>query len=827
MAAVTTTGTVAVALSGTTSVTPSGVSGTPIAVIFWVNGKKTDGVTSTNLLQCVGFATASEQASMSIYSTDGVNPSVCKKGQRTDAAVHFVNNAESLIMKGAVTLKSGGFDIAWSNISGTDGSDVYYMILSGSDFTAADIVLLTSPALLGGAGIYEYTTGFQPDGLIQICGGFSASGNTTNGANFSLGMGFSDGRNSRHYFCFSQNGQATSLGRFSYTDNFIGHAVATSAINNHANVHSFTATGFKLNWLDATNQLYSYALAIKGGSWHVATYQTSSSVTTQTITGKVNTLRGVIHGNCVQASAGNFEGSPRWIMGFSNGTNDYCAGFQDVDGSSPTDSYLWQRSAKAMETYNTTTLLSTCTCTFSGNTFTLDWTTVLSGNYNALAVMIGDSYPTATSGLYVETGSVTIGAAIGEYRVDLSRFSGNTPKLVIGTSVKGGAVDGAITDHSGFISAAAHTGTTTAFTIDHVGLGWYGDTGSDPTICYQELSNNAFIPWITSSRQYSAVLSNMFPNGFTYKVSAVGSLGSTGALLHYMAIGGDDQNLQLAFVDLSTPTTNGDVSYTGVGFKPDLLIAFNAVSTSAINTVNINLQGMVGYTCGVGKEWCVANRTNHNGATVNADKVMDDFFIIGYLQDTLEQDKAVLKSFDTDGFTLTWSDTNASQRTVRVLCVKGISAHHQKVTAPATSQTTSGSAPFSIKGAIALSNAGSENVNSVIDCGFMFGASDGTDEFSIGWTEDDGATSDFTYGNQHRSCFLHTRNAQSGPGTLYKTGKVTDDTTSSNGVFAGANWTIDWTESSGSTTPDFGILFIGQGGSQQRNKGVIWAGSNF
>jgi hypothetical protein len=93
-------------------------------------------------------------------------------------------------------------------------------------------------------------------------------------------------------------------------------------------------------------------------------------------------------------------------------------------------------------------------------------------------------------------------------------------------------------------------------------------------------------------------------------------------------------------------STTGDVSHTGVGFKPSSIICFSGTPVVA--------QQCVGFTTGVSNQYAQA--------FVPTSGVWQHYpssFILLYLTSSSNNAVGVLKSFDTDGFTITWSKTGS------------------------------------------------------------------------------------------------------------------------------------------------------------------------
>jgi len=98
--------------------------------------------------------------------------------------------------------------------------------------------------------------------------------------------------------------------------------------------------------------------------------------------------------------------------------------------------------------------------------------------------------------------------------------------------------------------------------------------------------------------------------------------------------------LKIGSLTRDTTAANGDVAYTGVGFKPAVIIFLAGHSTDAIS---------VGFS-DVTIDACVIVRTG---------KLTDTNAIYCGNTDGSASQTAVVKSMDADGFTLTWTKTGS------------------------------------------------------------------------------------------------------------------------------------------------------------------------
>lgn len=88
-------------------------------------------------------------------------------------------------------------------------------------------------------------------------------------------------------------------------------------------------------------------------------------------------------------------------------------------------------------------------------------------------------------------------------------------------------------------------------------------------------------------------------------------------------------------------SASGDVSYTGIGFKPTSMIVHYGKTGATVG----DGQGFVDSSKVSG---CINNRQNNNTIAINSNFIYSDPVSGGY-------QSAIVKSFNDDGFTLTWT----------------------------------------------------------------------------------------------------------------------------------------------------------------------------
>lgn len=115
-------------------------------------------------------------------------------------------------------------------------------------------------------------------------------------------------------------------------------------------------------------------------------------------------------------------------------------------------------------------------------------------------------------------------------------------------------------------------------------------------------------------------------------------------------------------VNRAMNTAGGDVAYTGAGFKPRVLIFMGAVTAAA---------GGLSHGFATSNPATKAS-LRQSPATTIPDGTTSFFIICEDPTDSSKTQTAIVKSFDSDGFTLTWVRNNAPAADVMegyVLCL--------------------------------------------------------------------------------------------------------------------------------------------------------------
>lgn len=111
--------------------------------------------------------------------------------------------------------------------------------------------------------------------------------------------------------------------------------------------------------------------------------------------------------------------------------------------------------------------------------------------------------------------------------------------------------------------------------------------------------------------------------------------------------------IKLATRDMTA--AGGDVSYTGIGFKPTAILAMGVINSTTVMSL--------GYIDSAG---------NDNGISILSNQYQNNSQFLLFYIDGSNYQFAVVKSYDADGFTLTWTKAGSPTGTVNLtfLCFR-------------------------------------------------------------------------------------------------------------------------------------------------------------
>jgi hypothetical protein len=210
-------------------------------------------------------------------------------------------------------------------------------------------------------------------------------------------------------------------------------------------------------------------------------------------------------------------------------------------------------------------------------------------------------------------------------------------------------------------------------------------------------------------------------DGFTLNFTQA----TTARKLNYIALGGTDiTNVKAGTFTGPADNVTGNLSTTGVGFKPDLVL-FNWTNRGPASTTPLFLLSVgLGATDGTG-QFCSYVGANASSPIVTARyQRIDKCIGCADTSATTLQNQAGIVSLDSGGWTLNY-DTNSSQITGGYLAIKGIKAKVGSF----TSNTSTGSqavtgAGFQPKGLLLTSTDDVASTTIDIECCNTYGAAD-------------------------------------------------------------------------------------------------------
>jgi hypothetical protein len=160
----------------------------------------------------------------------------------------------------------------------------------------------------------------------------------------------------------------------------------------------------------------------------------------------------------------------------------------------------------------------------------------------------------------------------------------------------------------------------------------YVDLSSNGTYTYSEITINASAPSVASNSIRLARVSSD-----TTTVNAVRDDRETKITL---AVSGGPY---IGTFDRDMTAASGDVSYTGVGFKPKAILFIGGITNGGIGTY-------CGFDNAVTRGYVSDYKANAAG-----DISTGPTFSIQLLESGTQYQAAIVKTFDTDGFTVTWT----------------------------------------------------------------------------------------------------------------------------------------------------------------------------
>lgn len=350
---------------------------------------------------------------------------------------------------------------------------------------------------------------------------------------------------------------------------------------------------------------------------------------------------------------------------------------------------------------------------------------------------------------------------------------------------------------------------------DNVAIGNGSENGQGTSICNRthqtaytayplKLNGGIYERAVQSS--YSASTPRI---GHTWSSSA-----NDGYRYFVWALGGDDvENISIDVI--TTPTSTGDVSYTGPGFEPDFLLAFSSAGhTSGLPYSAVHSVQGFGFSDGT------TDAASYN-ASLDAQSTSNTYCVhsANFLHITgstgSDTVTATVKSLDSSGYTLTYGDVHASVGFYyTIIAIKGPAAKVVTTTQPASNTTNDLDAGFVPKAGICLGAMKTASQTSTSNNRFMIGTWDEQDNMdSGGWMDEHGqSTTDVDRFINSSYSITNYNHAQTvvGRATVAAEGNGIRETwTSTDGTQYAHSWLLlGDTPSETATTNDAFLLFL-------------------
>lgn len=302
----------------------------------------------------------------------------------------------------------------------------------------------------------------------------------------------------------------------------------------------------------------------------------------------------------------------------------------------------------------------------------------------------------------------------------------------------------------------------------------------------------------STTQNVSAILTSLDATGFTLDWT---TLTTTSPLYNYLAIGGSDiTNVKSG--SFAAATSTGDQAVTGVGFQPDVVI-FQMVARTTDGVSNANYAYSFGCATGSGEEWSYSMAgVNGSGTMSNAQYFSNTKCIVAVQASspTTTEALADFVSFDSDGFTINWSDAPASAWKINYLCLKGgqwFAGSETQKTSTGTKATTG--VGFTPQGIIFGGQCGTAVDSSASHNRQTFGVTTGTSNNVCLWTGDRTGVAVSIVNSIHSAtkCIVHATEQTSVSPTTQAEAALSS--------FDGDGFTLDWTTAD-ATARIFGFL---------------------
>ncbi len=229
----------------------------------------TDNVRSIGL----GWALSDTQRGAVAIHDNNTNPTQSESIQTSTQCIAHSDSGATEYLVDLTSMDADGFTLDVEDAP-PSAWQVFYLALKGGSYAVGAETQATSATTKATSGL-----GFSPKGLILAGRNLAAGGSNPDLTNDRLSLGASDGANEGSVWSQSQDNVGASNGDQSLSrTKVIQHATNDTTVNAEADMQSFDADGFTLNWTtaDATAREFLYLAlgdepAAAGASYPVRT----------------------------------------------------------------------------------------------------------------------------------------------------------------------------------------------------------------------------------------------------------------------------------------------------------------------------------------------------------------------------------------------------------------------------------------------------------------------------------------------------------------------------------------------------------------------------
>ena len=354
---------------------------TPKLVLFYASPTMTGTGTAASAALCIGAADGTSQYTFGYFDQDAQTTGVVSYGRGNNYCCFGFCNATGTNREGVMkSFDENGFTITWSN-TGTTQYKIRYIAFGGTDITNVKIASLAVPDSTDATGIEG--VGFQPDALI-----FATASNSTSAfgdLSWYAGIpttsyGFATSSSARGSLSRrSKDNVDPTIARRQQSASKAFVVTGDSAVGYDFDLVSMDADGFTIQCGTAPSSVrYGMYIAIKGGKWHVGSFNSPTSSGDQTISGLAVKPKALICATWGLATgADNTAGGNISIGGGISSSSRFAlwSGSTDNVGDSVSDrAYRTTKIIEIMSEGTPTDVESADLKSLNNDGFTLTWT---------------------------------------------------------------------------------------------------------------------------------------------------------------------------------------------------------------------------------------------------------------------------------------------------------------------------------------------------------------------------------------------------------------------------------------------------------------------